>query len=83
MEEPTIDGYPLWSGLPPPEPGIHDEGPIAFHTQRCAVLAGQHAVLDLGSGVFMPSWEARAQGWHLVKADTFVKRLALRFFNHA
>ena len=83
MDEPTIDGYPLWSGMPPPEPRIHFEGPVAFHTQRCAVLPGRHAVLDLNAGVFRPSWEAQAQGWRLVRADTWPRRLALRLFGDA
>jgi len=83
MDEPHIDGYPLWSGLPPPEPLIHCEGPVAFHTQRCAVLPGQHAVLDLNAGVFRPSWTAQQQGWRLVRADTWLRRLALRLFSDA
>ncbi len=83
MDEPHIDGYPLWSGMPPPEPRIHYEGPVAFHTQRCAVLPGQHAVLDLNAGVFRPSWAAQEQGWRLVRADTWLRRLALRLFGDA
>ena len=83
MDEPKIDEYPLWSGLPPPEPQIHYEGPVAFHTQRCAVLPGQYAVLELNTGVFHPSWEAQIHGWRLVRADTWVQRLALRLFSDA
>ena len=67
---------------PPVEPHIHYEGPIAFHTQRCAVLPEQHAVLDLSTGVFHPSWIAQDQGWRLVRADTFLQRLALRLFGY-
>ena len=83
MDEPQIDGYPLWSGLPPREPLIHYEGPVAWHNQRCAVLPGEHAVLDLTAGVFRPSRSAQAQGWRLVRADTWLRRLALRLFSDA
>lgn len=79
--EPTVRHQ--WSGLPPQEPHIHYEGPVAFHTQRCAVLTGQHAVLDLNAGVFRPSRAAQEQGWHLVRADTWLRRLALRLFGDA
>ena len=72
-----------WSGLPPTEPRIHYEGPVAFHTQRCAVLPGEYAVLDLNAGVFRPSWAAQQQGWRLVRADTWLRRLALRLFGDA
>lgn len=64
----------------PREPWVQHEGPIAFHDQRCAVLPGEHAVLDLNSGIFQPSWAAQMQGWQLVHANTWLRRLALRLF---
>jgi hypothetical protein len=35
-------------------------------------------VLDMNAGVFLPSWKAQANGWHLVQARTWWQRLALR-----
>ena len=64
----------------PREPWVLIHGPAAEHDQRCAVLEGEHAVLDLNAGVFCPSWKAQGQGWRLVKADTWLRRLALRLF---
>ena len=65
---------------PPREPWVHYEGPVAFHDQRCAVMPGEPAVLDLHRGVFCPSWAAQERGWRLVRADTWLRRLALRLF---
>lgn len=62
----------------PREPRVEIHGPIATHDQRCAVLSGQHAVLDLNRGVFKPSWKAQELGWQLVCADTWWKRLLVR-----
>ncbi len=64
----------------PTEPLVHVDGPIAFHTQRCAVLSGKHAVLNLNIGVFEPSWEAQAGGWQLVRLDSWSKRVVYRLF---
>jgi hypothetical protein len=64
----------------PREPTIQYYGPVAFHDMRCAVLPGHHAVLDIATGVFHPSWAAQEQGWRLVRADTWWRRLLLRLF---
>lgn len=62
----------------PREPRVDNHGIFAQHDQRCAVLRGEHAVLDCGEGVFYPSWKAQKAGWHLVHAKTWFQRLALR-----
>lgn len=62
----------------PREPEIEVHGPVAAHDQRCAVLPGTSAVLNLSIGVFEPSWKAQSQGWRLVQARTWLQRLALR-----
>lgn len=61
------------------EPTIEIHGPVARHDQRCAVLRGAAAVLDMDQWVFQPSWRAQADGWALVQARTRFQRLALRF----
>ena len=55
--------------LTPHTPVVHtDGGPWATHDMPCPVLGPPHkAVLDLGTGVFHPSWEAQRQGWALIK----------------
>jgi hypothetical protein len=65
---------------PPREPLVENHGLFAIHDQRCAVLSGEHAVLELGQGVFHPSWKAQSDGWHLVHADTVFKRWLVRTF---
>ena len=62
------------------KPDIQILGPVAIHNQACAVYHNEpaSAVLDLNTGVFQPCWQAQKYGWRLVKADTWVKRLALR-----
>lgn len=62
----------------PREPTIETHGPVARHDQRCAVLRGASAVLDMDQWVFHPSWRAQAEGWALVQARTRFQRLALR-----
>lgn len=62
----------------PREPIVENHGIFAEHDQRCAVLHGQHAVLELGNGVFHPSWKAQAEGWRLVQAKNWFQRMALR-----
>ena len=68
--------------MEPREIKIDIQGPFARHDLPCAVhySAQESAVLDLGSGVFHPSWAAQEQGWHIIKADTWYKKLALRVF---
>ena len=63
--------------MKPIEPTIELHGPAATHNMRCAVRAGKSAVLDMTRGVFMPSWEAQADGWHLVQARTWLQKVAL------
>jgi len=66
--------------MKPREPEIKIYGPLADHDQRCAVLHGEPAVLDLQTGVFFPSWKAQEKGWHLVRAKTLIQKLALKLF---
>lgn len=48
---------------------ITDGGPWAFHNYPCPVHWKKHAVLNIGTGVFQPSWEAQKDGWMLVRAS--------------
>ncbi len=44
-----------------------DGGPWATHNMPCCIHADSHAVYDLGTGIFHPSWKAQKEGWALVK----------------
>jgi len=56
---------------------IHtDGGPWAEHDRCCPVYADKNAVLDIGTGIFSPSWEARNEGYILIR----VKNRFIRFF---
>ncbi len=60
-------------------PNIENHGLMAFHDQACPVYSTtEPAVFDCNTSIFHPSWRAQGQGWRLVKADTWLKRLALR-----
>lgn len=61
-------------------PEIVSHGVCAEHDYSCPVFRKEHAVLDLNTGVFQPSWKAQERGWVLIKADTRVKRLVLKWF---
>lgn len=63
------------------QPNIDVHGPVAFHDQACPVYREKHAVLNLATGIFHPSWDAQSEGYRLVKADTWLRRFALRFFD--
>lgn len=69
--------------IAPREPRIEHIAPgVAEHDQRCAVISGESAVLNLDKGVFEPSWAARAQGWRLICVRSRFQRWLLRaFFN--
>ena len=66
--------------MEPRTPNVVVHGPVAEHDQCCAVYNTESAVLDLSEGVFLPSWRAQKNGWHLVRARTRLQRLALRLF---
>ena len=42
-------------------------GPAAKHNMPCAIYASSHAVLNMNSGVFEPSWQAQREGWALLR----------------
>lgn len=46
---------------------ITDGGPWAKHNFPCPVLRNRHAVLNLGTGTFHPSWKAQEDGWTLIQ----------------
>lgn len=64
------------------KPEIVSLGLFAYHSQSCAVIHGQPAVLDMNTGVFQPSWEAQEHGWRLVRATKWWQRLALRMIDN-
>lgn len=76
------NSYARGNDMEPREPTIEVYGPVATHDQRCAVLPGESAVLDLDTGRFQPSWAAQAQGWRLVRARNWWQRIALRLLAH-
>ena len=57
---------------------VTDGGPWATHNYPCPVYREKHAVINLNSGVFEPSWQAQLEGWHLIKADNWFKRLVYK-----
>ena len=67
--------------LRPHRPTILNHGIYAEHDQACAVAwQSSKAVYNMNEGVFQPSWKAQEQGWRLVHADNWFRRLLLRFF---
>ena len=50
-----------------------DGGPWAKHNMPCPIDRKEYAVLDLESGVFLPSWKAQREGWMLIKAPGWLK----------
>lgn len=64
--------------MTPREPKVIDMGICAEHDQRCAVLPGESAVMQMDGWIFHPSWEAQSQGWHLIRAKTRLQKYVLR-----
>jgi hypothetical protein len=59
-------------------PSVDVQGPVAFHDQACAVLHGEPAVYELGTGTFSPSWKAQRAGWFLGLARTRLQKFVAR-----
>lgn len=59
---------------------VTDGGPWASHDYPCPVFRDRPAVLNLSKGIFEPSWEAQDKGYHLVKVDTYLKKLLYELF---
>lgn len=58
------------------EPTIYtDGGPCAEHNMPCAVYCNEHAVLELETAIFLPSWKAQAEGWMLIKVPGWLQKL--------
>lgn len=66
------------AAVKPRKPTIDNHGIVAFHDQCCAVNWNDSAVLNLDKGVFEPSWTAQGEGWRLVHANTWWKRLLVK-----
>lgn len=62
------------------QPTITNIGLYADHDQCCAVFHGEPAVMGCADEIFRPSWKAQREGWQLVRADSWIKKLALRIF---
>lgn len=60
--------------------GVIDLGLAVKHSMPCAVYPKNHAVYDMNTGVYKPSWSAKANGWHLIHANNWFKKWLLRFF---
>ena len=54
---------------------VSDAGPWATHNMPCPIYynKGVKAVLDLGSGIFLPSWKAQREGYMLVKVPKYLR----------
>lgn len=62
--------------IEPRQPTIDtDGGPWATHDMACAVCRKEHAVLDLGTGIFRPCWTCQEKGWRLAKPGWFARWL--------
>lgn len=62
---------------PPMRPTVRYVGPVALHDMPCAVEPCKSAVLDVGTGVFHPSWAAQGEGWALLRMPHWVSRFLL------
>jgi hypothetical protein len=52
-----------------------DGGPWVSHDYPCPVYSHLNSVYDMDKGIFQPSWVAQERGWHLIKTDTWFKRV--------
>jgi hypothetical protein len=60
---------------------ITDGGPWAEHDMACPVKwrEGKVAVLDIGDGVFHPSWDAQREGWMTIRPPKWLGKLLKRY----
>ena len=58
---------------------ITDGGPWAKHNMPCAVYTACRAVLELETGIFMPSNEAHRAGWRLVCVPKWLRPWLRRY----
>ena len=57
-----------------------DGGPWAKHNMPCAVYyENNRAILALGENVFLPSWEAQADGYMLIRPPKWLRKLLKRY----
>ena len=58
-----------------------DGAPIALHNYPCPIYYdSDKAVYVLNRGYFQPSWAAQADGYKIVKADNWIRKLLLKLF---
>lgn len=62
-----------------PDIVIDETGMAATHNYPCPIYENEHAVYVLNTGTFIPSWKAQLDGWQLIKFDSQIKKLILRF----
>jgi len=58
---------------------VTDGGPWVEHDYPCPVYSNLNGVYDMDKGIFKPSWVAQKRGWNLVHADTWLKRIILKY----
>lgn len=46
-----------------------------MHDMPCPIHREEPAVLNLGDGIFHPSWKAQREGWMLIKPPRWIKWL--------
>jgi hypothetical protein len=70
---------PTHVGKTPRMPKVFNFGVYAVHDQACPVYwSNAHADFNCNTGIFHPSHRAQAEGWRLVQANTWFKRLVMR-----
>ena len=58
---------------------LTDGGPWADHNYPCPVYREEHAVLDLSTDTFHPSWKAQSEGYMIVKIERLWARRLLKW----
>lgn len=58
---------------------VTDGGPWAQHNMPCAVYQQQKAVYSLGTGIFLPSWEAQKDGFMLIRPPKWMRKFLKKY----
>jgi len=58
---------------------VTDGGPWVKHNMPCPIYPSKHAVLELSTGIFLPSWEAQRQGWTVIKTPKWLRWFIRRY----
>lgn len=53
--------------------------PFCTHNYPCPIYHDEKAVRIVGHNYFQPSWKAQNQGYKIIKADNWIKKLVVKF----